>query len=929
MDSPTGGSGGSGSGWQSSTSYADSGLQPNHRYGYRVKARDSASTPNETAYSGTVYKYTHAKVPGKSAFSGVTKHSIRANWTTNGNRSGTEYYCENTTKGTNSKWITNAYWTDAGLTAKAEYSFRVKARNGDGIETGWTNLGTQETPIGDMAQFTIDGIATQIAGISFPITITAKDAAGNIVTTFNNTVDITSTGKLLAGGGTTQPFTNGTLTHRVIIGNTGAFTLTVRSNGKTGTSNRFTVNPGTLSNFLVEAAGGGLIGVQTVGTAFTIRLTARDNNMNTVTGFTGTASVSYKKTRSMMRGATAAFKNGVLASHGVTITEPGTYSITATKTGGAEKGTGKAFEVKPETDAGSPKIFSVLVSGTSDSEATITWKTDEPSTSRVDFGTTSSLGNAEEDNSLAGKHSVRITGLTASTTYYFRVVSEDNSGNSGSSRISTFITKEEPDVSAPVITKGPLLDSFAMTHNSAVAVWRTDEPSTSVVELNISGDIKTFSKSDLTTHHRVNIEGLSAFTQYSYRVSSSDAAGNGPQTTGADKNPTDYVEFKTRRAPDAAPPVIIDGPDISYVSDDRAVVTWTTDEPSTSSVNFGIGDANERSVLDETLVIKHELILTHLVHGSDYVYKVASTDKSGNTVDPPDSFSTAEAPDTAWPTITDGPSVAYLSEDTAIITWTTDEISNSEVKYGTSSLDSLANDSSFVASHSLALANLLPNTEYHYKVSSTDPSGNGPQETGTLSFTTPGTPIVTTEPATSMTANSATLNGTVNPNGVNANYYFQYGQSASYGLRTSATDVLSNSDTVSVNVIVTGLEAGTEYHSRLVGVSSAGTSYGGNRSFKTDYASVVFVNREDGTCGRRNPCCTSIQAAIDAASTGTAIKITGGTYTEPFTLNEPKRLTLSGRWNNEFTEQTASTTKIKAPTTTQGSLILQNMNIIP
>ncbi len=251
------------------------------------------------------------------------------------------------------------------------------------------------------------------------------------------------------------------------------------------------------------------------------------------------------------------------------------------------------------------------------------------------------------------------------------------------------------------------------------------------------------------------------------------------------------------------------------------------------------------------------------------------------------------------------------------------------MKYGTSSLDSLANDSSFVASHSLALANLLPNTEYHYKVSSTDPSGNGPQETGTLSFTTPGTPIVTTEPATSMTANSATLNGTVNPNGVNANYYFQYGQSASYGLRTSATDVLSNSDTVSVNVIVTGLEAGTEYHSRLVGVSSAGTSYGGNRSFKTDYASVVFVNREDGTCGRRNPCCTSIQAAIDAASTGTAIKITGGTYTEPFTLNEPKRLTLSGRWNNEFTEQTADTTKIKAPTTTQGSLILQNMNIIP
>jgi len=145
VDSPTGGSGGSDRDWESSTSYADSRLQPNHQYGYRVKARDSASTPNETGYSSTVYKYTHANAPGTAAFSNVTQTAIRANWTDNGNRAGTEYYCENITEGTNSGWITNTYWDSTGLTAGAFYTFRVKARNGDGVETSWTHLGSQST----------------------------------------------------------------------------------------------------------------------------------------------------------------------------------------------------------------------------------------------------------------------------------------------------------------------------------------------------------------------------------------------------------------------------------------------------------------------------------------------------------------------------------------------------------------------------------------------------------------------------------------------------------------------------------------------------------------------------------------------------------------------------------------------------------------
>ncbi len=85
----------------------------------------------------------------------------------------------------------------------------------------------------------------------------------------------------------------------------------------------------------------------------------------------------------------------------------------------------------------------------------------------------------------------------------------------------------------------------------------------------------------------------------------------------------------------------------------------------------------------------------------------------------------------------------------------------------------------------------------------------------------------------------------------------------------------------------------------------------------------------DGNCGVKSPCYSSIQAAIDAASTGSALLIAEGTYTEAITLNESKTLTLQGGWDTSFTTQTSNTTIIKAPKVNQGSLTLQMVTIRP
>ncbi|MDZ7379745.1 MAG: DUF2341 domain-containing protein, partial [candidate division KSB1 bacterium] len=100
-----------------------------------------------------------------------------------------------------------------------------------------------------------------------------------------------------------------------------------------------------IADFLVEAAGGGAIGTQTAGTPFSIRITARDSLGNTVTTFNDTVDITSTGTLSAGGGTTAAFTNGVLASHSVTISNTGTFTITATRTAGTETGTSNSFTV--------------------------------------------------------------------------------------------------------------------------------------------------------------------------------------------------------------------------------------------------------------------------------------------------------------------------------------------------------------------------------------------------------------------------------------------------------------------------------------------------------------------------------------------------------------------------------------------------------
>jgi len=87
-------------------------------------------------------------------------------------------------------------------------------------------------------------------------------------------------------------------------------------------------------------------------------------------------------------------------------------------------------------------------------------------------------------------------------------------------------------------------------------------------------------------------------------------------------------------------------------------------------------------------------------------------------------------------------------------------------------------------------------------------------------------------PATLITSHSARLNGTVNPHGLSTTVYFQYGRTTNYESRTPNQTKTGNTyQNVLANI--SGLSVGTTYHFRIVGTNTAGTRYGGDRTFTT------------------------------------------------------------------------------------------------
>ena len=94
-------------------------------------------------------------------------------------------------------------------------------------------------------------------------------------------------------------------------------------------------------------------------------------------------------------------------------------------------------------------------------------------------------------------------------------------------------------------------------------------------------------------------------------------------------------------------------------------------------------------------------------------------------------------------------------------------------------------------------------------------------------------PTVSTNSASSISQNSATLNSSVNPNNSNTNTWFEYGTTQSLGYTVGYQSVGSGNSSTNISYNLSGLQSSTTYYYRLVASNSYGTSYGSIMNFYT------------------------------------------------------------------------------------------------
>lgn len=273
-------------------------------------------------------------------------------------------------------------------------------------------------------------------------------------------------------------------------------------------------------------------------------------------------------------------------------------------------GSSISFDVPPD----GPRISNVRAESISDTSQLITWTTDVPSGSEVEYGLTSSYGYVASSPGNVTSHSVLLTNLTKGTTYHFRVKSTDSDGRTSVSPDYTFVTTDS--TAPPVISD---VQVTGITATQATISWKTDQPSNSTVEYGLTASYgNTISDADMVTNHSITITGLSPSTTYNFRVKSTNANN----ITGTSPNYT----FTTLT------PLAVSEINVADIGNTTATITWKTNLPADSKVDYGMTQDLGLTRYDAANVLNHSITLTGLTRNTTYYYRITSKDNDGQVI---------------------------------------------------------------------------------------------------------------------------------------------------------------------------------------------------------------------------------------------------------------------------------------------------------
>lgn len=88
-----------------------------------------------------------------------------------------------------------------------------------------------------------------------------------------------------------------------------------------------------------------------------------------------------------------------------------------------------------------PVISDIGIYNLGKTTVSISWTTDVAGTSRVDYGTTASYGSNSTSSASVTRHTIFLSGLTANTSYNYKVTTVDGYSNSVESTDRVFTTR--------------------------------------------------------------------------------------------------------------------------------------------------------------------------------------------------------------------------------------------------------------------------------------------------------------------------------------------------------------------------------------------------------------------------------------------------------------------------------------------------------
>ncbi|QQS61822.1 MAG: fibronectin type III domain-containing protein [Candidatus Moraniibacteriota bacterium] len=495
---------------------------------------------------------------------------------------------------------------------------------------------------------------------------------------------------------------------------------------------------------------------------------------------------------------------------------------------GVNDNNGNGYEVT--TNPG-PSISGVAVSSASNTQATIFWNTNVPADSVLHYSENKN-GSLIDPITLSGSsvltknHQVTLDALTQGTTYYFYVTSTDSQGNIANDNNggNYFQFSTTLDETPPTITN---LQTSLISNDKAVITANTDEEASFLLQYRKKGSL-TFTQTEQGTtydrsHYRV-LDTLTPDTEYEYQVSVKDINQNESQSDIQTMKTTLDPEYN--HAPLSKIHTISDPPKV--LTDQKAVITFQTDQAANCILEYGTQSRNYQEVpqteatgIYDTL---HSLHLGGLIFNTTYFYKLLCEDNLGTLIESEEkSFTTklkqvdsgSEQAESTPPSIS-GVKVKDITGESAVVSWETDEVSNSQVRYGTTkefgsgSIDDTVNSSlqNYTTSHSVTLRGLIPSTKYYYSALSLDTAGN----IGTSSqqtFQTQSPSSISSIKASSKQIGETTITWkTSTP----TTSIVEYGNTENYGQTRKSEELKKDHE-----IIINNLLENSTYHFRVKG----------------------------------------------------------------------------------------------------------------